>query len=769
MNLKTKMIIGSITSIFLTVLILWVIFSFEKGFVEDSYDKSRQNGLNIAHLSYLDNAKATLQNQQVTITRNRKLKSAIRKQDIQKISGEISPLLNRLSATHVVSDIFIIDPSGTILFASDEAFLQKAFDSVLVRQSLSEVKTVSGLEKNIDGHIAVNTVIPINSRGKVLGGVVLVRYYLELLPRMKTAVSADVALYDMERNHLVSSTNEALFKQVENGDTIIAEQQAIEDKTYDIAGIHLIDTRGKQIAHLVRALDATELAKKRQQHIIWGMIAVAAWLVLMIVLVNVFARRAFKPLNEMLSVAKKIQQTGNMSLRIQVSSQDEIGQAATAVNHTLDAVGCVIEDANKTLNKVAKGDFSARMSIATEGDLKTLEVAVNESVSALDRTMQAILTVVKGIDTGDFSVRMDPCVEATIREPVDQAMNRISHIISEVNLVLSGMAKGDFSQKVQVVAQGELKTLSDSTNDSIHQSELALDEILQVVSALSQGDLAQRVKGAYSGKFEQVALGLNTSLKNLSRLISDTRLSTHNLVSDVEQIYQGSQDLNERTQRQAASLEETTATMGQITQAVNQTSENAQLANQLSNSVKTQADKGAEVMHSTIQSMEDIKEASHKIEEIISLIDSIAFQTNLLALNAAVEAARAGEHGRGFAVVASEVRNLAGKSSEAASDIKGLIENAVLAVEQGTQRAGQSDQALQDIVLGIRKVSEVVAEISDASSEQSISINQISTAVNEIDVATQQNSALVEETTAASESMKNETVTLSELVKTFKV
>ena len=769
MNLKTKMVIGSIASIFLTVLILWIIFSFEKGFLEESYDKSRQNGLNIAHLSYLDNTKATLKNQQVTITRNRKLKSAIRKKDIQKISGEISPLLNRLSATHVVSDIFIIDPDGLILFASDSALLQKTFDSSLVRQSLSEVKTISGLEKNLDGHISINTVIPINSRGKILGGVILARYYFELLPRMKTAISADVALYDSGRNHLIASTNEVLFKKITDGVSVVAENRVIGDETYDMAGVHLTDTQGVKIAHLVRLFDATAAAKKQQQYVIWGIVAIVVWLILMIVLVNLFARKAFKPLNEMLNVAQKIQQTGNMSLRIQVSSQDEIGQAATAVNHTLDSVSTVIEDANETLNKVAKGDFSVRMSMAAEGDLKTLEVAVNESVSALDRTMQAILKVVKGIDTGDFSVRMDPCVEATIREPVDQAMNRISHVIEEVNAVLSGMAKGDFSQKVQVAAEGELKALSDSTNDSVHQAELALEEILQVVFALSQGDLAQTVKGAYSGKFGEVANGLNTSLKNLSCLIADTRLSIHNLVDNVDQIYQGSQDLNERTQQQAASLEESTETMANITQAVNQTSENTQLANELSDSVKTQADKGAEVMLSTIQSMEDIRGASHKIEEIISLIDSIAFQTNLLALNAAVEAARAGEHGRGFAVVASEVRNLAGKSSEAASDIKGLIENAVQAVEQGTQRAEQSDKALKEIVLGIRKVSEVVAEISDASSEQSTSINQISIAVNEIDVATQQNAALVEETTAASESMKKETETLSELVKRFKV
>jgi len=174
-------------------------------------------------------------------------------------------------------------------------------------------------------------------------------------------------------------------------------------------------------------------------------------------------------------------------------------------------------------------------------------------------------------------------------------------------------------------------------------------------------------------------------------------------------------------------------------------------------------------MRSTIESMADIREASHKIEEIITLIDSIAFQTNLLALNAAVEAARAGEHGRGFAVVAGEVRNLAGKSADAARDIKSLIENAVSAVEQGTERAERSDQALQTITEGIRKVSGIVAEITAASGEQSVSIGQIGEAINDLDWVTQQNASLVEQSSDSSENMKEEAHQLSELVGRFKV
>ncbi len=769
MNLKTKMVVGSVVSIFLTVMILLLVFSFKTDALQSSYDKSRQNGLKIAHFAYLDSSQGSLQNQQVTITRNRKLKSAIRRKALSKIENEIQPLLNRLSASHVLSDIFVVDQAHQVLFASDKALIGTKFNSFLLSKSLSEVKTISGLEKSPDGHIAINTMIPINSRGKILGGVILVRYYSELLKDMKNTVSADIGLYDSTTSALLATTDAPLFNKIKQGATLYAEKLAVQDKIYDVAGIELKDEQGQKIAHLVRVFDATDQVKSQQFNFSLGIAIVIAWLVLAIILVMLFARKAFRPLDDMVSVSQKIQQTGDMSLRIQVTSKDEISQAAMAVNHTLDSVSMVVNDANKTLNQVAKGNFSVRMHAKAEGDLKTLEVAVNQSVEALDRTMKAILKVVKGIQTGDFSVRMDPCVEASIREPVDHAMNSISNVIMDVNHVLSGMAKGDFSQNVSAPAQGELQVLANHTNESIEQAEEALDDILQVVSALSKGDLTQSVKGEFSGKFGEVECALNTSLQNLSRLILETRLSVHNLVDDVDQIYQGSQDLNDRTQEQAASLEETTATMSHITQAVNQTSENAQLANRLSEEARSQAAVGAEIMKSTIHSMFDIKEASHQIEDIISLIDSIAFQTNLLALNAAVEAARAGEHGRGFAVVAGEVRNLAGKSSEAASDIKKLIENAVMAVEQGTQRAEKSDKALQEITGGIRKVSDIVAEISEASSKQSVSITQISAAIHEIDTATQQNAALVEEASSASESMKNETTALGELVQKFKV
>ena len=382
--------------------------------------------------------------------------------------------------------------------------------------------------------------------------------------------------------------------------------------------------------------------------------------------------------------------------------------------------------------------------------------------------MQQLQKVVMGLEQGDLSVRMDPEVKGEIREHVDTAMQSMQKVVANIVEVLEHMAQGDFTQQVSVKAQGDFAALADHVNHRVQQTRSALEDISAVVKAMSEGDLTQKVAHEYAGKFGEVSQLLDLSTQNLSALIAKTQSTAQSLINNVDQIYQGAKDLNDRTQRQAASLDQTTSMMQKITDAVSQTTEHAQSANQQSTSARNQADEGAQVMQATVQSMGDIRQASHKIEEIITLIDSIAFQTNLLALNAAVEAARAGEHGRGFAVVAGEVRSLAGKSADAAKEIKHLIENAVSAVDEGTEKAQASDQALQGITEVIRQVSDSVAEISAASGEQTRSIQQISQAVSDIDQVTQQNAALVEQTSAASESMRDEAQALTDQVQQFK-
>jgi methyl-accepting chemotaxis protein len=235
------------------------------------------------------------------------------------------------------------------------------------------------------------------------------------------------------------------------------------------------------------------------------------------------------------------------------------------------------------------------------------------------------------------------------------------------------------------------------------------------------------------------------------------------------QLSQGSDDLSERTQEQAAALEETAASIEEMAATVKQNADNAKHANQIARNTRSQADQGGVAVHRAVGAMSEITTSSKRIEDIIGVIDEIAFQTNLLALNAAVEAARAGEQGRGFAVVAGEVRSLAQRSASAAREIKGLIGDSVGKVDVGSQLVDDSGKSLADIVTGVAKVTDIVAEIAAATSEQSTGIDQINHAIANMDTATQQNAALVEESAAAAKAMQQQAERLQELVSFFRL
>ncbi len=261
---------------------------------------------------------------------------------------------------------------------------------------------------------------------------------------------------------------------------------------------------------------------------------------------------------------------------------------------------------------------------------------------------------------------------------------------------------------------------------------------------LSKGDLTPRVEGDYEADLGAMQAAINQSLDNLSLIMAQVNVSVREIAEDIQATTERNTNVSSRLQEQAASIEETAATMKEMTAAVRNNAQNAQQANDLTVQASDKMAEGAHIMQQTIQAMQGIKASSDQIEQIIGLIDSIAFQTNLLALNAAVEAARAGDHGRGFAVVAGEVRNLAGKSADAAREIKTLIEQSVSQVENGTQLAEQSGASLDEINLSIRQVTERVSEIATSSLQQSQGIEQLNQTIVSLDRNTQENAQLVE-------------------------
>nr|WP_312376684.1 methyl-accepting chemotaxis protein [Delftia acidovorans] len=287
--------------------------------------------------------------------------------------------------------------------------------------------------------------------------------------------------------------------------------------------------------------------------------------------------------------------------------------------------------------------------------------------------------------------------------------------------------------------------------------------------ASGDGDLTRRLSVQGNDELTQIARAFNHFTDKIASVLVRIRDSSETVRHASTEIASGNQDLSARTEQQASSLEETAAAMEQLTATVQHNAENARQACQLASSTSDIATHGGTVVDQVVRTMGGIEQSSHRIADIIGVIDSIAFQTNILALNAAVEAARAGEQGRGFAVVASEVRTLAQRSATAAKEIKALIDDSVGQVDAGSRLVQDAGATMGKVVESVQRVTAIVTEISNASQEQSTGIAEIGTAVSQMDHSTQQNAALVEEATAAAQSLQQQAAQLADVVAGFRL
>jgi methyl-accepting chemotaxis protein len=292
---------------------------------------------------------------------------------------------------------------------------------------------------------------------------------------------------------------------------------------------------------------------------------------------------------------------------------------------------------------------------------------------------------------------------------------------------------------------------------------------LEVANTVAAGDLTSRIEVTTRDEAGRLLQALKTMNENLARTVGTVRNGTDTINVAASEVAAGSQDLSARTEQQASSLEETASSMEELTSTVKQNADNARQANVLAEAASQVAQRGGAVIEQVVGTMSEIDASAGKINDIIGVIDGIAFQTNILALNAAVEAARAGEQGRGFAVVATEVRNLAQRSAAAAKEIKELIGNSSAKVESGTKLVAEAGATMQEIVDSVRRVTDIMGEISSASQEQTAGIEQINQAVVEMDNVTQQNAALVEQAAAAAEAMKEQAATLTAAMAAFRI
>lgn len=373
-----------------------------------------------------------------------------------------------------------------------------------------------------------------------------------------------------------------------------------------------------------------------------------------------------------------------------------------------------------------------------------------------------------------FDVVMTPVFDergATIGY-VAEWKNRTQELVveREIEQVVAGAVRGELERRIEENGkQGFQLTLARQLNAMLASMGQAIGEIRHVLSALAEGDLTRRVETRLHGAFGEMARNANDTVEQLSETVGQIQDAVDVIRSAASEIAAGNDDLSQRTEQQAAHLEKTATSMEELTSTIQSNAENARNARELAEGAAKIAQQGGVLVDSAVGTMGRITAASHKIEEIIGVIDGIAFQTNILALNAAVEAARAGEQGRGFAVVAGEVRTLAQRSATSAREIKTLIDASVQAVDQGATQVQDTGGTIGALVGEVDKVSGLVVEISAASEEQAAGVRVVNQAVAELDSSTQQNAALVEEASASARSMADQASALAELVAHFKL
>ncbi len=452
---------------------------------------------------------------------------------------------------------------------------------------------------------------------------------------------------------------------------------------------------------------------------------------------------------------------------------DELGRLIGSVNTVASTLVGFTAAQEEMARQHQAGAISFRIDESRfEGAYAEMAKSTNELVgSQIDLNMR-IVGVVGRYANGDFSETIEPLPgeKAVVNQAIDEVKSRLSAIRDQI-LALSGAAsRGDFSMRGdEQQFEHAFREMVVGLNSLMHAANRGIEAVSNTLAALAKGDLTCAMQGDFEGRFAQMQVAANATVDNLSGIVTGIKTAVESITQAAQEIASGNQDLSQRTEEQAASLEETASSMEELTATVRQNAENAKQANQLAAGARDVATSGGSVVAQVVTTMAAISASSRKMDEIIGVIDGIAFQTNILALNAAVEAARAGEQGRGFAVVASEVRALAQRSAAAAREIKSLIQDSAQNVETGTGLVGKAGSTMDDIVTQVRRVTDIMGEISAASAEQSSGIEQVNTTVTQMDQTTQQNAAMVEEATAAARSLEEQARGLMQAVSTFRL
>ena len=531
-----------------------------------------------------------------------------------------------------------------------------------------------------------------------------------------------------------------------------------------------LDALAAHTAQVAEAAIAERSGHARELLVTSAVVTVLTAIVLLLALSWWLRRAVVRPVVAVEAAARAVA-AGDLDYRVQVAGNDEVGRLARTMLDVQGTLRGVLAAQAEMARTHEAGQISHRMDAAAfPGAYGRMVADCNALVAAHIQVKMRAIAVMSRYAVGDLSEDMDrlPGEKRVITDALDAAKANLGAINAEIKQLAGAAAAGDFAQRGNVSRfEHDFADMVAGLNQLMQVTDGNLAQVSGMLRAIADGDLRARMQGEFHGVFERIASDANTTAAQLATIVADIKQVANSVQDAAAEIATGNNDLSQRTEQQAANLEETAASMEELTSTVRQNAEHARTANGLAHSAADVASKGGEVVGQVVETMGGIEASSRRIAEIISVIDGIAFQTNILALNAAVEAARAGDQGRGFAVVASEVRTLAQRSAAAAKEIKGLIDESVEKVTDGSTLVRQAGSTMAEIVASVQRVTDIMAEISAASQEQSAGIEQVNQTVVQMDGATQQNAALVEEASAAARSMEQQAARLVESVGVF--
>ncbi|MBB3856552.1 methyl-accepting chemotaxis protein [Xanthomonas arboricola] len=483
-------------------------------------------------------------------------------------------------------------------------------------------------------------------------------------------------------------------------------------------------------------------------------------------------RSVVLPLRQSLRLAERIND-GDLRSQDLPTSKDESGQLLRAMQQMQRRLQDVISAQRSMAARHDAGEISYRTDAQQfPGEYGHMVQDTNALVHAHVQTQLRMTEVMGSYAIGDLAPEIEqyPGEKAAITATMQQVKQNLRAINAQIQQLTQAACAGNFALRGQPEKfEHDFRLMVENLNTMMATSDTNLARFSDLLRCIADGDLTVRMTGNFHGVFASMRDDANSTVHRLTDIVTHIQTTSNSIGFAAEDIASGNQELSRRSEQQAASLEETAASMEELTSTVKQNAEHAGRANQLALGAAAIASEGRDVVSQVIEQMSGIEASSRRIADIISVIDGIAFQTNILALNAAVEAARAGEQGRGFAVVASEVRTLSHRSSDAAKEIKRLIDDSVQRVADGATLVHKAGTTMGEVVTSVQHVTDIMGHISAASQEQAGGIEQVNLTIAQMDETTQQNVSLVEAASTAARSLEAHSTQLTQAVEVFKV